>query len=77
MTTKKSEMNLTEALTELQNIVTWFDGQDNVDVEQGLEKVRAAAVLIKNSKTRLAHIENEFREIEKEMGAIDGAAAGE
>lgn len=70
-------MNLTEALTELQNIVTWFDGQDNVDVEQGLEKVRAAAVLIKNSKTRLAHIENEFREIEKEMGAIDGAAAGE
>jgi len=41
MTTKKSEMNLTEALTELQNIVTWFDGQDNVDVEQGLEKVRA------------------------------------
>jgi len=71
MTTKKPEVNLTQSLVELQHIVAWFDGQDNVDVEQGLEKVRAAAVLIKNSKTRLAQIENEFREIEKEMGTAD------
>lgn len=72
MATKKSEINLTESLAELQQIVAWFDGQATVDVEQGLEKVRAAATLIKNSKSRLVQIENEFREIEKDMTAEDG-----
>lgn len=71
MTAKKPEINLTESLEKLNDIVTWFEEQDNVDVEEGLEKVRAAAALIKDSKTRLAHIENEFREIEKEMNATD------
>lgn len=71
MTAKKPEINLTESLEKLNDIVTWFEEQDNVDVEEGLEKVRAAAALIKDSKTRLAHIENEFREIEKEMSTTD------
>lgn len=69
MVAKKQEINLTKSLTELTAIVSWFDEQENVDVEQGLEKVRLAATLIKESKTRLAQIENEFKEIEKEMGA--------
>ena len=71
MVAKKQETNLTESLAELNEIVSWFDAQENVDVEQGLEKVRAAATLIKESKTRLAKIENEFKEIEKEMGASE------
>ena len=68
MATKKAEGNLTTSLKELNAIVTWFDEQEQVDVEQGLEKVKVAAKLIKDSKSRLAEIENEFREIEKEMG---------
>ncbi len=68
MAGKKQDVNLTESLAELNSIVGWFDEQENVDVEQGLEKVREAAKLIKNSKARLAQIENEFKEIEKEMG---------
>lgn len=71
MTNKNSNHNLTESLAELQAIVGWFSTQENVDVEQGLEKVRTAASLIKASKARLSQIENEFREIEKEMGATD------
>jgi len=71
MAGKKQEINLTESLAELGGIVEWFDQQDDVDVEQGLEKVRQAATLIKGSKSRLAEIENEFREIEKEMGSDD------
>ena len=71
MAGKKQEVNLTESLAELNAIVGWFDEQENVDVEQGLEKVREAAKLIKDSKTRLAQIENEFKEIEKEMGSTD------
>lgn len=67
---KKSEaINLTTSLEELSTIVSWFENQNNVDVEVGLEKVRAAAALITSSKTRLAEIENEFRELEKEISS--------
>jgi exonuclease VII small subunit len=61
------QKNLTESLGELERIVTWFDEQGEVDVEQGLTKVKAAAALIKDSKARLAEIENEFQAIEKEI----------
>lgn len=67
--------NLTKSLTELEEIVNWFDEQGEVDVEQGLTKVKAAAVLIKDSKARLAEIENEFQAIEKEIN--DGEEAEE
>lgn len=69
MATKTTAVNLTKSLTELSEIVTWFENQNNVDVEMGLEKVRAAAALITASKTRLTEIENEFRELEKEIGS--------
>lgn len=69
------QKNLTESLSELEEIVTWFDEQGEVDVEQGLTKVKAAAVLIKDSKARLAEIENEFQAIEKEIN--DGEADSE
>lgn len=68
MATKSDAVNLTKSLAELGEIVSWFENQSNVDVEVGLEKVRAAAALITASKTRLSEIENEFREIEKEIG---------
>lgn len=59
--------NLTQSLSELEKIVNWFDEQEEVDVEEGLTKVRVAASLIKDSKARLAEIENEFQTIEKEI----------
>lgn len=65
------QKNLTDSLNELEAIVGWFDEQEEVDVEQGLSKVRDAAALIKTSKARLAEIENEFHEIEKEIGEND------
>lgn len=68
MAAKKDTVNLTTSLEELGAIVSWFEDQENVDVEVGLEKVRAAAILIKASKARLSQIENEFKEIEKEIG---------
>lgn len=64
----QEKVNLTDSLEKLNEIVSWFEEQDNVDVEAGLGKVREAAVLIKASKSRLAEIENEFKEIEKEIG---------
>jgi len=68
MVKSKEKTNLTESLEKLNAIVEWFDEQRDVDVEAGLKKVREAAALIKGSKSRLAEIENEFKEIEKEIG---------
>lgn len=59
--------NLTKNLKEIENIVEWFDAQDEVDVEKGIEKVREGAQLIKESKKRLKAIENEFEEVKKEL----------
>jgi len=63
--TKK--LNLASDLKRLSEIVDWFESQVDVDVEQGLIKVKEAAGLIKNSKKRLTEIENEFEEIKKEI----------
>jgi len=68
MTPKPGKINLTQSLKELNDIVEWFAQQEDVDVEAGLVKVREATALIKDSKTRLAEVQNEFKEIEKEIG---------
>ena len=59
--------NLNDSLKKLGEISEWFDNREEMDVEEGLEKVKEAVVLIKESKERLKQIENEFEEIKKEM----------
>jgi len=59
--------NLSESLKKLEEIARWFESQEEVDVEKGLEKVKEGARLIKVSKERLKKVENEFEEIKKEM----------
>lgn len=66
---KTKDINLSKNLASLSAIATWFDDQDEVDVEEGLKKVKEAAVLIKESNSRLAEIENEFEEIKKDIEA--------
>jgi len=61
------ENNLKNNLKKLEEISSWFNDQEEVDVEEGLEKVKEAIVLIKESKERLKKIENEFEEIKKEI----------
>jgi exonuclease VII small subunit len=53
-------------LKEIAEILAWFEAQDELDVEQALEKVKQAAVLIKASKQRLGELENQFKEIKAE-----------
>ena len=67
MGTQKKKINLGENLKKLSEIATWFDEQQEVDVEKGLLKVKAAAHLIKESKGRLGEIENECEEIKKDI----------
>ena len=64
---KEKNENLNENLKKLSEITEWFENQDEVDVEEGLIKVKEAIGLIKSSKARLKGIENEFEEIKKEI----------
>ncbi|MDO8601213.1 MAG: exodeoxyribonuclease VII small subunit [bacterium] len=62
---KSGAKNLSNNLKRLSEITDWFENQEEVDVEEGLAKVKEAAALIKISKERLKAVENEFEEIKK------------
>lgn len=62
-----TQTNLNETLKKLKEIVSWFEDQTELDVEKGLDYVREGAELIKVSRERLTQIENEFKEIKKEL----------
>ncbi|MFA5925663.1 MAG: exodeoxyribonuclease VII small subunit [Parcubacteria group bacterium] len=61
------EINLTQSLKKLEEIVEWFENQEEVDVEKGIEKVKEGVALIKMSRVRLKKVENEFEEVKKEL----------
>lgn len=61
------KMNLSESLKKVQDIIAWFDNQEEVDVEKGLEKIKEGTVLIKDSRARLKEIENEFEVVKKDL----------
>jgi len=68
MPKEKSETkNLNDNLKRLSEITEWFENQEEIDVEEGLKKVKEAVGLIKASKERLRVVENEFKEIKKEV----------
>lgn len=64
---KQESKSLNGNLKRLAEITEWFDKQEEIDVEEGLDKVKEAAALIKASKEKLKAVENEFEEIRKEM----------
>jgi len=64
---KSDNKNLNSNLKRLAEITEWFDNQEEIDVEEGLDKVKEAVGLIKVSKERLKAVENEFEEIKKEI----------
>ena len=67
----EKKINLNESLKKLTGIVEWFERQDEVDVELGLEKVKEGAELINVCKKRLSEVENEFKEIERAVTKED------
>lgn len=72
--------NVGENLRKISEIAEWLEAQersDEPDFDAGLAKVREAAGLIKETRVRLAEIENEFREIVKEAGDAAETETGE
>lgn len=63
---------LKDSLKKLKDIVDWFDKQEELDVEMGLEKVKEGAGLIKESKKQLKELENEFEKVKEELGEEGG-----
>jgi exonuclease VII small subunit len=63
----KQQLSIKEQLGQLEDIVKWFEVQKEVDVEKGLDKMKAGVVLIKQLKSRLKEVENEFEEIKKDL----------
>lgn len=61
-----TKLNFSEALGEIEEINNWFQNED-IDLDEGLEKFRHGLELIKKCKTRLKQVENEFIEIKKEF----------
>lgn len=67
--------NLKDQLKKLEAIIRWFDEQEEVDVEAGLDKVKAGVALIKAGKERLKELENEFEKVKKGLeGEIEADA---
>ena len=55
--------NLKDSLKKIEEIINWFDRQEEIDVEAGLKKVKDGVSLIKSSKKRLRELENEFEKV--------------
>ncbi|HEY4514680.1 MAG TPA: exodeoxyribonuclease VII small subunit [Candidatus Paceibacterota bacterium] len=63
--TKKT--NIKEQLGKLEEIARWFEKEKDVDVEEGMKKVKEGSVLIKELREHLREVENEFEEIKKDL----------
>ncbi|MDP3955940.1 MAG: exodeoxyribonuclease VII small subunit [bacterium] len=59
--------SIKDSLKSLEKITSWFEEGDDLDVEEGLKKVKEGAVIIKELKVRLKDVENEFEEIKREL----------
>jgi hypothetical protein len=63
MRSKSNKGEISGKLKKLEQIAAWFETQEEVDVETGLEKVKEASGLIKELEAQLAEVENEFIEL--------------
>lgn len=61
------EQNFGKLMQQLQEIVNWYDQQQDLDVEEGLTKAKQATELIKLCSKRLNQLENEFVKIKNEL----------
>lgn len=69
MTKTTNKDSISQSLSRLEKIVAWFDEQSEVQVEEGLKKVREGAALIQDLRGRLKQVENEFIELKKDLAS--------
>lgn len=62
---KKKEQNFGEAFAELEAITEWFDSQENVDLDEGLQKFERGLALTTALKKQLSAVENKVVELKQ------------
>ena len=67
MAKEKEQQTIHNLMGKLEKTVDWFQSREDVDVEEGLKRVKAGAELIKTLKAKLKKVENEFEEIKKDL----------
>jgi hypothetical protein len=71
MAKSEQSVNLSDTIKKLRSITEWFESQNEIDVEKGLDKIKEGAELIKASRLRLKELENEFDEVKKKLASDD------
>ncbi|BCX15210.1 MAG: hypothetical protein KatS3mg097_102 [Candidatus Parcubacteria bacterium] len=59
---KKKKFNFNEAYKQLEEISQWFQ-QDDVDLDEALEKFQLGIQLIDKCKKELTKVENKFKQV--------------
>lgn len=59
------QFDFKKAFDELEAINGWFSSDSDVDLSLAVEKYRRGAELVKDIRTHLADVENEFKEIKQ------------
>lgn len=67
MKTKQPTSEIQQKMAELKSIATWYENQNEPDLETGLQKLKIAAKLIADLKKEFVRIENEFEVIKKNL----------
>ncbi len=66
----KNGFDFATAMKELEEINRWFQDED-IDLDQGLDKLKRAKELISQCRDRLKNVENEFVKIKDEFAEPD------
>lgn len=64
------QFQVSKAIQELEEINRWFQEED-IDLEEGLERLKKGKELIQQCRQRLQNVENEFLKIKAEFADDD------
>ena len=68
MTAKNNtEIDFKALQTELVEINSWFESQNDIDPKTALDKYRRSVEIVKHMKSYLTEVENEFKVISQEL----------
>ena len=60
------KQSIKQLLDKLESIAGWFEKEKDIDVEEGLSKVKEGALIVRELRAELKEVENEFEEIKKD-----------
>jgi exodeoxyribonuclease VII small subunit len=63
----KKTFSFAQSFQELEEITSWFDSQENADLDQGLKKFERGLELASQLKKKLSEVENKVEEIKKKF----------